>query len=165
MTIVSRLRTPVALLTISVSLASSIHASLPEPPVVPGNPDLHLPAWYCRISPCGSAARWVGALVPGGNQSKPTLAHKVNPTYSPVAKAARIEGDVTVRAVVAHDGTVEDVRVISGPPLLIPAVIAAVKQWRYRPQPEAASITSITITFRLPLHDKSISPADIKPHL
>ena len=55
------------------------------------------------------------------------------PVYPPLAKAARVSGEVRLRAVIARDGTIMDLRVLSGHPLLITAALAAVKQWVFQP--------------------------------
>jgi len=81
------------------------------------------------------------------------LIHDVAPTYPPEAGRARIEGAVVLLAVIAKDGSVQDVRVESGLPLLAQAAIDAVKQWRYRPylvNGEPVEVDSrITINFTL----------------
>ena len=61
------------------------------------------------------------------------LIHDVAPTYPAEAGRARIEGTVVLLAVIGKDGTVRDVRVESGLPVLAQAAIDAIKQWRYRP--------------------------------
>ena len=82
------------------------------------------------------------------------LIHDVSPTYPPEAGRARIEGTVVLLAVIAKDGTVQDVRVESGLPVLAQAAIDAVKQWRYKPyllNGEPIEVASqITINFILP---------------
>jgi periplasmic protein TonB len=82
------------------------------------------------------------------------LIHDVAPTYPPEAGRARIEGTVVLLAVIAKDGTVQDVRVESGLPVLAQAAINAVKQWRYKPyilNGEPIEVASqITINFTLP---------------
>ena|ERR1700733_13957561 len=55
------------------------------------------------------------------------------PVYPPLAKAARVAGEVRLTAVIARNGTIMDLRVLSGHPLLIPAALAAVKQWVFAP--------------------------------
>lgn len=81
------------------------------------------------------------------------LIHDVAPTYPPAAGRARIEGTVVLLAVIGKDGTVQDVRVESGLPVLAQAAIDAVKQWRYRPyllNGEPIEVDSrITINFTL----------------
>jgi protein TonB len=61
------------------------------------------------------------------------LIRQVPPTYPPLAKQARVSGEVRLRLVVGTDGAVKEVTVVSGHPLLIQAAIDAVRQWLYRP--------------------------------
>src|SRR5229473_4981012 len=81
------------------------------------------------------------------------LVHDVAPKYPPEAGRARIEGTVVLLAVIGEDGTVEDVRVEKGLPVLAQAATEAVKQWRYRPyllNGEPVELDSqITINFTL----------------
>jgi protein TonB len=81
------------------------------------------------------------------------LVYDVAPKYPPEAGRARIEGTVVLLAVIGKDGTVEDVRVENGLPMLAQAAIEAVKQWRYRPyllNGEPVEVDShITINFTL----------------
>jgi periplasmic protein TonB len=81
------------------------------------------------------------------------LIHDVTPTYPPEAGRARVEGTVVLLAVIGKDGTVQDVHVESGLPILAQAAMDAVKQWRYRPyllNGEPVEVDSrITINFAL----------------
>jgi TonB family protein len=81
------------------------------------------------------------------------LIHDVAPQYPPEAGRARVEGAVVLMAVIGKDGSVQDVRVESGLPLLAQAAIDAVRQWRYRPyllNGEPVEVDSrITINFTL----------------
>jgi periplasmic protein TonB len=61
------------------------------------------------------------------------LVRKVNPVYPPLARQARISGTVVLRAVISKDGSIENLSLVSGHPMLAPAAIDAVKQWKYRP--------------------------------
>jgi periplasmic protein TonB len=61
------------------------------------------------------------------------LIHDVPPQYPPEAGRDRIEGTVVLLAVIGSDGSVTDVQVMSGLPILAQAAIEAVKQWRYKP--------------------------------
>jgi len=61
------------------------------------------------------------------------LVKKVAPVYPPLARQARIQGTVTLRVVISKSGDVLNIRLISGHPLLAPASIEAVKQWKYQP--------------------------------
>ena len=81
------------------------------------------------------------------------LIHDVPPQYPQEAGRARIEGTVVLMALIDKDGTVKDVRVESGLPLLAQAAIDAVRQWRYKPylmDGEPVEVDSrITINFTL----------------
>jgi protein TonB len=61
------------------------------------------------------------------------LIHDVPPQYPPEAGRERIEGTVVLLAVIGTDGSVQDVQVVSGLPILAQAAMEAVKQWRYKP--------------------------------
>ena len=61
------------------------------------------------------------------------LVRRVNPNYPPLARQARISGQVVLRAVISKDGSIENLTLVSGHPMLAPAAIDAVKQWKYRP--------------------------------
>src|SRR6201997_4446267 len=65
--------------------------------------------------------------------SQGLLVRKVNPAYPPLARQARIQGQVMLQAVISKDGSIENLRLISGHPMLAPAAIEAVKQWKYKP--------------------------------
>jgi TonB family protein len=57
---------------------------------------------------------------------------KVPPEYPPDAKAQKIQGVVVLRVVIDREGNVSQIQLISGHPLLAPAALDAVKQWKYR---------------------------------
>ncbi len=59
--------------------------------------------------------------------------HRVQPNYPPLAKTARVAGTVQLAAIIGKDGTIQNLHVISGHPLLTQAALDAVKQWRYKP--------------------------------
>jgi len=81
------------------------------------------------------------------------LIRKVQPNYPPLARQARIQGTVLLQAEISRDGTIENLRLISGHPMLAPAAIEAVKQWRYKPyilNGEPVEVeTQITVNFTL----------------
>jgi periplasmic protein TonB len=61
------------------------------------------------------------------------LVRRVQPNYPPLARQARIQGQVVLRAVISKDGSIENLSLVSGHPMLAPAAIDAVKQWKYKP--------------------------------
>ncbi len=81
------------------------------------------------------------------------LIHKVTPMYPPLARQARIQGSVVLQAVISKTGTIEGLKLVQGHPMLAPAAIDAVKQWRYRPyilNGEPVEVeTTITVNFSL----------------
>lgn len=89
----------------------------------------------------------------GGNVQKAKLVRKVEPVYPPEAKAAHVEGTVTFAAIIGTDGTVQNLQLVSGPPLLVSAAEDAVKQWVYKPTQVNGDfvrvVTQISIQFLL----------------
>jgi|SRR5580700_4123114 protein TonB len=87
------------------------------------------------------------------HMSEGDLVHTVLPTYPPLARSVRIQGQVLLQAVISKEGSIENLRVLSGHPMLVPAAIAAVRQWRYRPyvlNNEPVEVeTQITVNFSL----------------
>ena len=69
----------------------------------------------------------------GGDVQAARIIRKVVPKYPPLAVQMRISGTVQLMGVIAKDGTVRELRVVSGHPLLVPAALEAVRQWVYRP--------------------------------
>jgi protein TonB len=69
----------------------------------------------------------------GGNVQAAKLVNKVQPNYPPLARQTRISGTVRLHAIIAKNGTVEQLEVMSGHPLLVQAALDAVRQWRYQP--------------------------------
>jgi len=61
------------------------------------------------------------------------LVRKVNPVYPPLARQARIQGQVVLQAQISKTGDIENLQLVSGHPMLAPAAIEAVKQWKYKP--------------------------------
>jgi protein TonB len=81
------------------------------------------------------------------------LISKIEPSYPVLAREARIQGTVVLSAIIAKDGTIQNLQLVSGHPMLVPAAITAVKQWRYKPyllngQPVEVE-TTITVNFQL----------------
>ncbi|HUO25212.1 MAG TPA: energy transducer TonB [Candidatus Aquilonibacter sp.] len=87
------------------------------------------------------------------HMSEGDLIRKVQPLYPPIARNAGIEGKVVLEAVINREGTIENLHVIAGHPLLVRAALEAVSQWRYRPyllNNEPVEVqTEITVNFVL----------------
>jgi len=85
--------------------------------------------------------------------TKGLLIHKQEPSYPPLARAARVQGEVVLSAVIDINGQITNLQLVSGHPMLVPSAIEAVKQWRYKPyllngQPVEVE-TTITVIFTL----------------
>ena len=85
--------------------------------------------------------------------TKGLLAYQIEPTYPVLARQAHIQGAVVLSAIIDKDGNIENLQLVSGHPMLAPAAIDAVRQWRYKPfllngRPLEVE-TTITVTFEL----------------
>jgi TonB family protein len=93
------------------------------------------------------------ALHIGGNIQQVNLLTKVMPVYPPLAKAAHVEGTVSFEATIGPDGAIQNLQVVSGPPLLVQAAIEGVRQWVYKPTllngNPVSVITTIDVNFTL----------------
>jgi protein TonB len=82
------------------------------------------------------------------------LLQRVEPTYPAFARTQRYQGDVVLAVKITKIGTVENIRRVSGNPMLSAAAIEAVKRWKYEPyrlngQPQEID-TTVTVKFKLP---------------
>ncbi len=108
-----------------------------------------LPAWPAsapdQVSPAASSAASLHAA-PVVKQAAPKGPIRISagvvranciscpqPIYPQIAKAAHVQGTVVIQAVISKGGTVENVQVLSGPPLLRQAAVDAVRNFRYKP--------------------------------
>jgi len=69
----------------------------------------------------------------GGNVAAAKLVHQVQPLYPQIAKTAHVSGTVLLHAIIAKDGSIQELQYVSGPPLLMRAAMDAVHEWRYSP--------------------------------
>jgi len=81
------------------------------------------------------------------------LIRKIEPAYPPLAKIARVQGEVVLRAIIDREGNIQNLTLVSGHAMLVPAAIEAVSQWRFRPyllngQPLEVE-TTVTVIFTL----------------
>jgi protein TonB len=114
---------------------------------VPGGIDTGVPGGINSMSPrlleappaWGTAAKLPESAAPiprlrvGGGVQAALIINKVIPVYPPLARMARISGTVRFTAIIAKDGTIQNLTLVSGHPLLVAAATEAVRQWRYRP--------------------------------
>ncbi|HEX4427001.1 MAG TPA: energy transducer TonB [Terriglobales bacterium] len=81
------------------------------------------------------------------------LINHPQPAYPPLAKQARISGQVVLQAEISKDGSIQKLQVLSGHPMLVPSAVEAVKRWKYKPyilNGEPVEVeTTITVNFTL----------------
>ena len=83
--------------------------------------------------PCVRKNAQTPRLRVGGIVQSAKLVRQLKPVYPQLAKQARIQGVVKLHALISREGTIEDLKVVSGHPLLVPSALEAVKQWAYEP--------------------------------
>jgi protein TonB len=127
--------------TSDAAIRNLIKTAQPPPPVTTET-----------VAPVKAPREQPPAQVPvGGKVQEAKLIHKVIPAYPALARTARISGTVHLSAIIGTDGTVRELKVMSGHALLIQAAVDAVRQWRYQPttlngQPVEV-ITTIDVNF------------------
>lgn len=91
----------------------------------------------------------------------------VAPVYPPLARAARVQGTVVLAVLIGKDGSIESLTLVSGHPMLVPAAIDAVKQWKYKPYllngKAVKAETEVSVNFELSggvTQSKEIKPAE-----
>jgi len=111
----------------------------------------------CTTVAIGQARPW-GVRV-GQSYMSTLIVTKVAPVYPPEAKRSKVQGTVNLQVKVSKTGDVEDVKLISGHPMLAPAAIDAVKQWKYKPYllNGVAWEVETTVTVNFKLSDESQS--------
>lgn len=89
----------------------------------------------------------------GGQVESARLIFQPKPEYPPLAKMARIQGTVRLEAIISRDGTIQDLKVMSGHPLLVKSALEAVQRWRYQPTllngEPVEVVTEIDVNFTL----------------
>ena len=110
---------------LSAAAGSALTALLPGTNISPAP----LPAPAARPQPLLPS---VPVRITSGVQSAKLL-FGPRPAYPSLARATRAQGTVKIQAVIGRDGAIENLQVLSGPPLLIAAAMEAVQQRRYQP--------------------------------
>jgi protein TonB len=89
----------------------------------------------------------------GGEVIAAKAVYQPTPAYPALARMTHTQGTVVLQAIIGRDGTVQDLKVLSGPALLIRAALEAVKTWRYQPTllngEPIDVLTEISVNFRL----------------
>ena len=135
----------------TVQVPESLRGSLPiGPPVIATGTAQVVPV----TAPLPQFSQFNEPVLLTEDTARGMLVHRIDPTYPREAAAQRLQGPVVLEAIIARDGSVEDLKIVRGYFLLSRAAIAAVKQWRFKPymiNGRAAQMqTTITINFDRP---------------
>jgi protein TonB len=125
---------------VSSALPLAMSAPPPPAPVVPPAKTVVAPVPTPAPAPAATtapiqsveAARESAAHI-GGVFAPPLLVHTVQPIYPPAAVQRKAQGTVRFQAVISKDGSIKNIQLLSGDPLLNVAARQAVAQWKYRP--------------------------------
>jgi len=98
--------------------------------LLPSGPPVTQPKEAPKVKPTPAVSS--GPVFVGGDVQAAKLIYSPKPVYPQLARAARVQGTVKIQAIVAVDGTIERLQVMSGPALLIQAAKDAVSRWRYQ---------------------------------
>jgi protein TonB len=89
----------------------------------------------------------------GGDVIAARALYQPRPVYPQLAIMAHVQGTVMLQAIVGRDGSIQDLKVLSGPALLVRAALDAVKTWRYQPtllnSEPVDVLTEIDVNFNL----------------
>jgi protein TonB len=81
------------------------------------------------------------------------VSQPVKPGYPLMARQMKVQGSVILQAMIGRDGLIQDLRVLSGPPILASAAQEAVKQWHFKPHLQGAApvetVARITVNFTI----------------
>jgi periplasmic protein TonB len=145
---------------------ADIHEDVPPPPIPLGREGVAHGTGDRRSANTVLGSTFLDSVAPPPPLPRPTprpvrpssvmeanLVHRVQPAYPPLARAARIQGPVVLQAVISKSGTIENLQVLNGHPMLVRSALDAVRQWRYRPyflNGEPVEVeTQITVNFIL----------------
>jgi TonB family protein len=158
----SRIASVVVIALLAATTAFSQDAQKEPPPQSPAS----------DTSPSDAFAPSPGTTRVAANVAAGYVIHQVAPVYPAIAKTAHISGTVVLHAIIARDGTIEQLQVVSGPPLLLKSAMDAVQQWVYRPtlangKPVRVD-TTVSVVYMLggknpSIADESASPSAVPP--
>jgi TonB family protein len=90
---------------------------------------------------------------PVATDSTSVVSHSVQPGYPVLARQMKVQGAVTLQALIGRDGLIQDLHVLSGPPILAKAALEAVRQWHFKPHYQGAETVEteakITVNFTI----------------
>jgi protein TonB len=115
------------------SAPPSANLSIGDPSgAVPGGVESTTAIFHSQPPAVVHPAQPTKAVVSGGVTQGLLISH-TTPMYPAIAKAAGLSGTIVLAAVISKTGTIEELRVVSGPGMFRQSALDAVRNWRYRP--------------------------------
>lgn len=122
-----------------------------SPPVIPAKP--------APVEPTENAAQLTSNAADRVQVSADTanvVTHSVRPAYPTLARQMQVQGSVVLQALIGRNGAIEDLQVLSGPPILANAAKEAVRQWQFKPHYDGSrpveTQAKITVNFTISTH-------------
>ena len=123
--------------------------------------NLHPGSKTTNVQIAKPAAPAAAAPAPAVNAAqRERLAEAIPPSYPALAQHMNVQGSVVLQALIAADGSIQNLRVLSGPAILSSAAQQAVREWRFKPvfQNGQAVETRATITVNFTIKVADSSP-------
>jgi protein TonB len=128
------------------SVHVDLQAASPPQPVSPG-------AASGSAETAASVTSNAAERVQMSAETADAVSHSVRPGYPLLARQMRVQGSVILQALIGRDGAIQDLHVLSGPPILAGAAQEAVKQWRFKPHYQGGEAVEtqarITVNFTI----------------
>lgn len=156
--------TPATIRTILPPLEVEVVASNSRRTIRPGTNGVLVDMERGDVSPFSNAANQASETAAGitsnaaekvqvSADSTDFIMHSVTPNYPMLARQMKVQGSVILEALIGRDGQIQDLHVVSGPPILANAAEEAVKQWHFKPHFQGTEAveaqTKITVNFTI----------------
>ncbi len=102
-------------------------------PATPAQPVSEAPATGGAADTTASVVRAAAEHVQVAEDAAEVVSRPVKPGYPLLARQMKVQGSVILQALIGRDGLIQDLRVLSGPPILASAAQEAVRQWHFKP--------------------------------
>jgi TonB family protein len=129
--------------------SNSIHVDLQSgsPPTAPADPPQLAPA------PAAAVTTAAAERVEMSPDAPDVVSHSVQPGYPMLARQMKVQGSVILQALIGRDGQIQQLQLVSGPPILARAAEEAVRQWHFKPHYQGAETVEtqakITVNFTI----------------
>ena len=139
--------------TMNPSLKVDMQSGVPAIPAGPALASIPAPPANAVAEAPRPATTNAGERVRLSPDTTQMVERPVEPSYPMLAKQMKVQGSVVLEALIGREGSIQDLRVLSGPAILSTAAMDAVKQWRFRPYFQAGqpieTEARITVNFTI----------------